>query len=473
MKRYKRIYILLGVLFLSGLATLGLMRWEEEKEKIKNSDEVILEISSDEVQSLSWEYESEKLAFHRDERWLYDEDEAFPVDEEKIDGLLEQFEEFGVSFIIEEVEDYGQYGLDDPVCTIRLGTEEQSYEILLGSYSTMDSQRYVSIGDGNVYLVKTDPFDSFEVTLRDMIDHDEVPQFENVTKIQFEGAENYSINYIENSSDTYRDDDIYFTEKDGRMGPLDTSGVNGYLRNMSSLDLRDYVTYNVAAEELETYGLEEPELTVTVEYRDEEEDGETDSERFVLSVSRDPEEKKDGKETEEETGEEVTAYARVGQSQIVYRISSEDYKGLMKASYDSLRHKEVLPADFGDVKQVDIVLEDEVYELTSEKKKEERVYYYQDEEMEMDGFRSALENLKAESFTDEEPTQKEEIHLTAYLDRENDPEISIGLYRYDGKYCLAVVDGEPVSLVARSDVVDLVEAVRQIVWEEQPSGSSG
>ena len=36
-------------------------------------------------------------------------------------------------------------------------------------------------------------------------------------------------------------------------------------------------------------------------------------------------------------------------------------------------------------------------------------------------------------------------------------------YRYDGNYCLAVVDGEPVSLVERSDVVDLVEAVNTII----------
>ena len=37
------------------------------------------------------------------------------------------------------------------------------------------------------------------------------------------------------------------------------------------------------------------------------------------------------------------------------------------------------------------------------------------------------------------------------------------LYRWDGEHCLAVVDGEPVSLVARSGAVDLIEAVQAIV----------
>lgn len=42
-------------------------------------------------------------------------------------------------------------------------------------------------------------------------------------------------------------------------------------------------------------------------------------------------------------------------------------------------------------------------------------------------------------------------------------ESEIELYRYDGNKCLAVVDGEPVSLVNRSYVVDLIEAVNTII----------
>ena len=83
--------------------------------------------------------------------------------------------------------------------------------------------------------------------------------------------------------------------------------------------------------------------------------------------------------------------------------------------------------------------------------------------MEIGDLQSALESLKAESFTDERPTQKKEIGLTVHLDNEAFPTVQIGLYRYDGSHCLAVVDGEPVSLVSRSSVVDLIEAVNAIV----------
>ena len=135
MKRFKKIYILSGTLAVVCLATIGVMQLEERKEKIKNTDEIILSVPVDSVSALSWEYESETFSFHKNEKWLYDEDEAFPVEEDEINRLLEQFQELGASFIIEEAEDYGQYGLEEPACTIRLTSEEGEYEILLGGYS--------------------------------------------------------------------------------------------------------------------------------------------------------------------------------------------------------------------------------------------------------------------------------------------------------------------------------------------------
>ena len=71
--------------------------------------------------------------------------------------------------------------------------------------------------------------------------------------------------------------------------------------------------------------------------------------------------------------------------------------------------------------------------------------------------------LEAEECTSEQPSQQEEISRTVSLNNENFPQVQIQLYRYDGSSCLAVVDGEPVSLVLRSDAVDLMEAVRAIV----------
>jgi len=436
----------------------------------------VLEISGDSATSLSWEYEDTELAFHKEDSWLYDDDEAFPVDGDKVEELLSQFEAFGVSFIIENVEDYAQYGLDEPVCTISLSTEEKSYEVQLGDYSAMDSQRYVSIGDGNVYLVAEDPFEDFEIELKDMIKHDETPAFDSVTGITFAGEEGYSLTYEENSTDTYCAEDVYFTLKDGKNLPLDTSSVQGYVNNITNLSLTDYVTYNASEEELQSYGLDTPELSVTVDYTYENEEEGTVSDTFVLHVSRDPEEKKEAEEAADEAAEddesdsyteteEITAYVRVGESQIVYKITGDEYEALMEASYDDLRHHEVLTADFNDVTQIDITLEGNSYTITSGEENDEKTWYYQEEALDIAELKSAITALRSSSFTSEQATEKEEIRFTVSLDNENYPQVEIVLYRYDGSFCLAEIDGEPISLVARSYVVDLIEAVNAIVLD--------
>ena len=89
MYRAKRLYILLGVLVVVCAAAFLALHMEERQEQIQNSGETVLEIDPDAVQTLSWDYEGESLSFHRDEGWIYDGDEAFPVDSDKIQELLE------------------------------------------------------------------------------------------------------------------------------------------------------------------------------------------------------------------------------------------------------------------------------------------------------------------------------------------------------------------------------------------------
>ena len=460
MKRSKKLYTLLGMLALVCVVTFCVSKYEEKKEIIKNSDEIILEVAKEEVTSLAWEYDDVELAFHKDENWFYDEDEAFPVNEEKVEGMLELFESFGVSFIIEEVEDFGQYGLDKPICTITFSTAEDFYEIKLGDYSTMDSERYVSLGDGNVYLVKNDPMETFEVILDDMLLHDEFPAFDEVQEIGFSGSENYKVIYEEESDNTYCKDDVYFAKQENSVRPLDTDSVGDYLDTISYLELTDYVTYNATEEEITDCGLDNPELTVTVQHMRYDEETKKDTEEsFILHIGRDPEDLAQVPASEVE----VNAYARVGDSQIIYKLTEDQYEVLTEVAYDDLRHEEVFTADFDEITQIDIVLEGEAYTITSEGKAEKRVFYYGEEEVELAPFNSALMAVAADSFIEENPLQKEEISLVIYLENENFSEVSIAFYRYDGSHCLAMLNEEPICLVERSLVIDLVEAVNAIV----------
>lgn len=484
MKRAKKLYILLGVLVAVCAITFGVSRYQTRQEEIKNSGEVILEVPTDSVESLSWDVGDRSFSFHKETTegdtdsesiWIYDEDDVFPVDKTKINNLLSCFESLTAAFVIENPEDLGQYGLTDPSCTINFSDGETSYTVLLGDYSPMDSQRYVSIGDGNVYLVSEDPMEEFDVELSKMLDDDDIPYLEEegtTTSIRFSGEINYEITYEADSDNTYRTDDVYFTEQNGRQVPLDSTRVSDYLHEVSFVFPDEYVTYKATDEDLAACGLDNPQLVIEADYNTEDEDGNTVSNSFTMSISRDPDELAKAQSSDAETTsedeadtetEEITAYMRIGDSKIIYRLSGEDYETLMAAGYNDLRHTEVLPADFADIAQIDISLEGTDYTITSEGDAEERTYFYEDEELDIADLQSAMQTLTADSFTDEQPAEKEEIHLTLHLDLEGEPSAEIGLYRYDGSYCLAVVDGTPMCLVQRSYVVDLIEAVNAIV----------
>lgn len=113
------------------------------------------------------------------------------------------------------------------------------------------------------------------------------------------------------------------------------------------------VTYNGHRdEELSPYGLDDPELSVSVDYTD---DGTSDT--LVLHISRDPAEKKSAADAEDEEASDITAYARVGDSKIIYQISGSSYRSLMAAGYNDLRHQEIFSGDFDDVTGIDITLD--------------------------------------------------------------------------------------------------------------------
>ena len=466
-KKQVTLCVLLAVFAAVSITAVLVSRHEEKVEQIKNSGETILAIPADTVTALSWTNEEGTFSFTKGDVWTYDDDPAFPVDEDKINELLAQFEDFAAAFVIDDVEDYAQYGLDEPVCTISITAGEEAYTVELGDFSKMDEQRYVSIGDGKAYLVSHDPLDEFGAVLRDMILDDTIPEFDAAKQIVFTGEENYTISYDEDGTSICADD-VYFT--DGK--PLDTERVENLLDSLKALDLSNYVSYNVTDKELQTFGLDEPDLTITLDYSSSDEDGnETGSGTLVLHLSQNPEELAAYEEAianEEEELPDVTCYARVGESQIVYQITQTEFDDLTAASYDALRHQKLFTADFDTVTSVDVALDGETYTFTytppeiEDDEDAEGTWVYNGEAFDIFDFRYALRALAATSFTDEEPTGQEEISLTLHLDNEDFPTFTLALYRYDGENCLATVDGEPVAFVSRSQTVDLVEAVRAL-----------
>ena len=451
MKKQQRLLLLLGVLIAVSALTFAVMKREEHKEIIKNTPATVLEMK--EIDSVSWDYDGSSYAFRKEDGgWVYEADEAFPVDEEKMADLLSQFASMGAAFTIEEVEDYGQYGLTNPICTITLTQGEQTAEIQLGDYSQMDSQRYASLGDGNVYLLSHDPLEEFDTDLSGLIRQDAaLPETVTVENISVSGGDSYS---RDEDGGSLNDDDVYFRDADGAA--LDTDRVDSYIRKLQILELTDYVTYSATEQDLKDCYLDTPAKTVTVTYTTDEEDAGTQT--FTLHLGKEPD------KSEDEPGQ---AYARVGDSPILYRIDGDTYDKLIACDYNDLRHQRVFCADFAQADSLTVTLDGITTEFTygvpEDSEDKEAVWMLNGTEVDLSEVRVALESMTADEFTAAAPTGRQELTLTVHLDREGTDSVTITLYRLDGTQCLAQVDGQSLCYFPRTQAVELIEALNEIL----------
>src|SRR5699024_2614829 len=130
---------------------------------------------------VSWTKDGTSLTFTQtDDTWSDASDAAFPVDQDKMTEVLEHFESVHASFIIEDVEDFGQYGLDTPSCTITFTSADGVTTLQMGDYSAMDEKRYLTLGDGTVYLIDDDLEQYIATDRDDLMRQDNIPDYDTL-----------------------------------------------------------------------------------------------------------------------------------------------------------------------------------------------------------------------------------------------------------------------------------------------------
>ena len=109
------------------------------------------------------------------------------------------------------------------------------------------------------------------------------------------------------------------------------------------------------------------------------------------------------------------------------------------------------------------------YIISADGKDDDRVWKYQEEELDIADLQDALENLNAEyadSFTDEMPSGKEEISLTAYLDTETYDDLPLFLNADMVAKVLGVSSSTSYELMHEPDFPVLNVGSRMVVPKE-------
>ncbi len=479
MKRKKRLLILAGVLAALCAGIVLEKTAVRHVDKVNTTDQEILTIVPENATAVTMTVGTDTLKLEKQENtWKDAEDADYPIDGEQVEKLLEKFKSVHASFIVEDVKDYSQYGLQTPTAAISIAEGDQTHEMQFGTFSTMDNKRYVMLEKGTVYLIDED-LETSLVTDRDTIlKKDQLYAYDQVTAVDValkadeeavlaaakknEDAddetellprknETLQIQYLPDEEHSYNKDAWeYYNVQDTSYQPVDTDLLTSWLNTLTGLTLDSYVTYNAAEEDISKYGLDDPTVKITVAGTMQDESSKAPA-SYTVAVSK-------------QSDEEI--YLRVDESKIIFKIDLETYNRLAKAGYNDLRSSSVVTMGWDKVKTVTVKTDSETYEVEVKHGNDQDSYTWKDKDIDLAAAVTKINELTVADFNmigQEEKVkaalEKEpEVSLVFALDQQTCPELDIRMYQYDGDYCVVTLNGETLGLMSRSKMTDLREA---------------
>lgn len=478
MTRGKKLFVLLlALVILTGVTLLvAHLVPDEDESTAEDTSYIIFSLDPDQVTQLSWTYEDSTVTLTKDENsnWSYPDDEAFPLDASYPDAMVQALKEVSATKTIESPENLADYGLEEAACAISVTAGDSTYELRIGDETGLGGQRYLSLGDGNVYLVDADLLEDFSLGLYDIVSMEPIPSMTDLTSVSIATTSGtLTLDYLEDSGLAYSDQYTWFWNQDGEETPLDTDLAEDLVSTVTGLTWNACVDYQADEDSLGTYGLDIPAATITVEYTESTQaaTNETDENgdpiyeiqetpaTFVLELG-------------DYDGD--TCYARISGSSMVYRVDGTVADTLLAAQGEDLLPQDVVLMDWSDVTSVEINLDGTTYSLektvqeeTDEDGNTTETYVYQLDGQTVD-ITDALDSIQdlevTGSDTDATPGT-EELAFTFYQDKENFPTVTLVFSQYDSSSCLVTLNGESRLLVSRTDLLDLVDTLQDLLAE--------
>lgn len=203
-------------------------------------------------------------------------DPTFPLDQTVASSMAEAVAviTFERSFR-PEGDDLTDYGLNDPAVVLTVSYEGGAKLTLeIGSYNRYSDTYYCQLGDGFVYLMKSDLPGEFDYTMIELLQDEAITRPSDgssaLTKVTLSYRDGNAFTYEriegkEEEEDTWRKVLSDGTVADGEYG----SEVLALYRELFMVSLSEWTAYNVIGEEaLSAYGLDTPAVSVVFYYNE-------------------------------------------------------------------------------------------------------------------------------------------------------------------------------------------------------------
>ena len=276
-----------------------------DAESAEKENPEIISIASADVKSIKFVIDKKEVTFEKNgDSWVKSDETDFPVDQDKIDTLVNSMNSIKAERTLENVEDASEYELDQPENTITVTTEDgETTVIQLGMENDSTSQEYIDLNEDSstVYVVSNSTFSSFKGTLYDFAKSGVFPTVDSstVSKISVDGKDSsYVVEKDENN--------FWNITGDGETEKADSAKATSLASALSSMAYSSYVNYNCAEDEFSQYGLDKPYAEIIVDYQKEVEKESTDDENEAENGDEEVSEASENENQGDETADSET-----------------------------------------------------------------------------------------------------------------------------------------------------------------------
>lgn len=317
MKTKQRTLVILAVALVVLLALWAVLKNTAGAEDTSSSSgaaedgTVLLGGSSDEVKRIEWTADGQTLALEQVEDetadassaaddsassassegavstlWIWPDDTTLPVNQTKAASLASTLNGLTASRYLGADRDPADYGLDSPRFSVTLTTGEDAATLLVGDVNDTTGDVYVMVeGDSGIYTVASDFTADFPTDPLDLVQLETLTEaaLDDVTALTFDGPSgSVQLTYMEDGVPGTGGMRHWQVEQNGQTYSADDDAVTELLRNLVSVQFTSCAAWNT--NDLASFGLETPIYTMTIQYNQTTETGETDEDGNAITT---------------------------------------------------------------------------------------------------------------------------------------------------------------------------------------------
>lgn len=472
-KKRNRILILVIILIIALAAYIGIVQYNKH-EAAKDSTKTIsvTDLDSDKIEKLEYTSGGENYSFIKDSdgTWKWEQDQTISITQSYVTDIVSNACSLKADRLLaENLDNIAEYGLDNPAYTVKLTDSDGQQEVIyIGSQNTSTSNYYAYVdGRTNVYTIDSTLIDTLGHTLNDMIEHSEVPTMtsDNITDISYTDADtslNFDYYKEGNAQYDYSDSFLWFLNDNGVLTPADNTEMTTLFTDISSLKFDSLADYSVTNDDLNAYGLSNPQATLHVTYTtavenstDSTEDtsASTTTNTFTLYVGN--------------TDSSGNYYVRAEGFNGVYTMTSDVITNFLNLNKINFTNKSPFNVLKDSIDSISITLEGTTYDIVQTKSKDKYSYTVNGKEADSDAVEAVyntLKNLTAESAIAKGTAAAGTPYMSITFNRNTDTlkTVQIDLSTYDSSFYQANMDGRDTLLLNKIVVEELVKNVEEL-----------